>query len=139
MSISRRPPPDSRHVLKSLCVTGKSDLSLALGEAAVSRDNLAGALDAATQADKEQRIFVRADRTVAYEAGTRAASAAYKCTDPQRGRAGEDGGGAETRFIWIFGSVDCILAESGLRASGQVQAGNKQRGRERDRVAVRHD
>jgi hypothetical protein len=33
------------------------------------------------------------------KAGTRAASAAYKCTDPQRGRAGEDGGGAETRFI----------------------------------------
>jgi biopolymer transport protein ExbD len=29
-------------------------------------DNLAGALDAATQADKAQSIFVRADRTVAY-------------------------------------------------------------------------
>jgi biopolymer transport protein ExbD len=51
---------------KPLFVTVKSDLSLALGEAAVSRDNLAGALDAATGADKEQRIFVRADRTVAY-------------------------------------------------------------------------
>ena len=51
---------------KPVFVTVKSDLSLALGEAAVSRDNLAGALDAATGADKEQRIFVRADRTVAY-------------------------------------------------------------------------
>jgi biopolymer transport protein ExbD len=51
---------------KPLFVTVKSNLSLALGEAAVSRDNLAGALDAATGADKEQRIFVRADRTVAY-------------------------------------------------------------------------
>jgi biopolymer transport protein ExbD len=55
------PRPD-----KPLFVTVKSDLSLALGEAAVSRDALAGALDAATGADKEQRIFVRADRTVAY-------------------------------------------------------------------------
>src|ERR1700731_4088 len=51
---------------KPVFVTVKSDLSLALGEAAVSRDNLAGALDAATGADKEQRIFVRAARTVAY-------------------------------------------------------------------------
>jgi biopolymer transport protein ExbD len=50
---------------KPLFVTVKSDLSLALGEAAVSRDSLAGAL-AATQADKEQRIFVPADRNVAY-------------------------------------------------------------------------
>src|ERR1700704_1960500 len=50
---------------KPLFVTVKSDLSLALGEAAVSRDSLAGAL-AATQADMEQRIFVPADRTVAY-------------------------------------------------------------------------
>jgi hypothetical protein len=24
--------------------------------------------------------------------------------------AGADGGGGEARFIWIFGSVDCILA-----------------------------
>ena len=55
------PRPD-----KPLFVTVKSDLSLALGEATVSRDTLAGALDAATGADKEQRIFVRADRSVAY-------------------------------------------------------------------------
>src|ERR1700682_2312945 len=41
------PRPD-----KPLFLTVKSDLSLALGEAAVSRDNLAGALDAGTGADK---------------------------------------------------------------------------------------
>lgn len=51
---------------KPLFVTVKSDLSLALGEATVSRDGLTAALDAATQADKEQRVFVRADRVVAY-------------------------------------------------------------------------
>jgi biopolymer transport protein ExbD len=45
---------------KPLFVTVKSDLSLALGEAAVNCDNLAGALDATTGAEKEQRIFVRA-------------------------------------------------------------------------------
>ena len=48
---------------KPLFVMVKSDLSLVLGEAAVSRDTLAGV---STGADKEQRIFVRADRTVAY-------------------------------------------------------------------------
>jgi biopolymer transport protein ExbD len=55
------PRPD-----KPLFLTVKLDLSLALGEDPVSRENLAGALDAATQNDKEQRIFVRADRKVAY-------------------------------------------------------------------------
>jgi biopolymer transport protein ExbD len=51
---------------KPLFLTVKSDLSLVLGEDPVSRAKLAGALDAATQSDKEQRVFVRADRTIAY-------------------------------------------------------------------------
>jgi biopolymer transport protein ExbD len=55
------PRPD-----KPLFLTVKPDLTLALGESPVARGNLAGALDAATQGDKEQRIFVRADRTVPY-------------------------------------------------------------------------
>lgn len=55
------PRPD-----KPLFLTIKPDLSLALGEAPVSREGLAGALDAASRNDKEQRIFVRADRKVAY-------------------------------------------------------------------------
>ena len=53
------PRPD-----KPVFLTVKSDLSLALGDDPVSRENLAGALDSATQGDKEQRIFVRADRKV---------------------------------------------------------------------------
>jgi biopolymer transport protein ExbD len=55
------PRPD-----KPVFLTVKSDLSLALGDDPVNRENLAAALDAATQNDKEQRIFVRADRKVAY-------------------------------------------------------------------------
>jgi biopolymer transport protein ExbD len=55
------PRPD-----KPLFLTLKPDLTLALGEAPIARGNLAGALDGETQGDKEQRIFVRADRTVPY-------------------------------------------------------------------------
>jgi biopolymer transport protein ExbD len=55
------PRPD-----KPLFLTVKPDLTLALGEAPIARGNLAGALDAETQGDKEQRVFVRADRVVPY-------------------------------------------------------------------------
>jgi biopolymer transport protein ExbD len=55
------PRPD-----KPLFLTVKPDLSLALGEAPVDRISLAGALDAQTQADREERIFIRADRAVPY-------------------------------------------------------------------------
>jgi biopolymer transport protein ExbD len=55
------PRPD-----KPVFLTVKADLSLALGDDPVNRENLAAALDAATKEDKEQRIFVRADRKVAY-------------------------------------------------------------------------
>ncbi len=55
------PRPD-----KPLFLTVKSDLSLLLGDTPVSRASLTGALDAATQSDREQRIFVRADKSVAY-------------------------------------------------------------------------
>lgn len=55
------PRPD-----KPLFLTVKPDLTLALGDSPVARGNVAGALDAETQGDKEQRVFVRADRTVPY-------------------------------------------------------------------------
>jgi biopolymer transport protein ExbD len=51
---------------KPVFLTLKSDLSLAIGDAAVARDNLAGALDAATSGNKDERIFLRADRSVPY-------------------------------------------------------------------------
>jgi biopolymer transport protein ExbD len=53
---------------KPLFLTLKSDLSLVLGEAPVQRESLGGALDGAAGGDKEQRIFVRADRAVPYGA-----------------------------------------------------------------------
>ena len=49
------PRPD-----KPLFLTVKPDLTLALGESPIARGNLAGALDAETQGDKGQRVFVRA-------------------------------------------------------------------------------
>jgi biopolymer transport protein ExbD len=47
-------------------VTLRDDLTLALGAEAVVRTELASALDAATGGDREARVFLRADRTVAY-------------------------------------------------------------------------
>jgi biopolymer transport protein ExbD len=47
-------------------LTIKADLSLALGDDALARDDLGRALDAATQGNKEERIFLRADRVVSY-------------------------------------------------------------------------
>jgi biopolymer transport protein ExbD len=44
----------------------KEDLTLGLGEALVSRDDLPGALDAAANGDRDTRIFVRADKSVPY-------------------------------------------------------------------------
>lgn len=57
----RQPRPD-----KPLYLTLKSDLSLTLGNDTVSRGALGGALDQATAGDKEQRLFLRADKSVPY-------------------------------------------------------------------------
>jgi biopolymer transport protein ExbD len=57
----RQPRPD-----KPLFLTIKSDLSLALGDAVVSSNGLGAALDQATGNDREQRIFLRADKSVPY-------------------------------------------------------------------------
>jgi biopolymer transport protein ExbD len=55
------PRPD-----KPLFLTVKPDLTLTLGESPVGRGNLAAALDSETQGDKEQRVFMRADKVVPY-------------------------------------------------------------------------
>ena len=47
-------------------LTVREDLSLALGEDAVGREALGTALDGAAKGDKEARVFLRADRGVAY-------------------------------------------------------------------------
>jgi biopolymer transport protein ExbD len=51
---------------KPIYLTLKADLTLALGEDAVGRDLLRGALDAAASHDRDTRIFLRADSAVPY-------------------------------------------------------------------------
>jgi biopolymer transport protein ExbD len=54
-------PPD-----KSLFLTIKDDLTLAVGETPVMPGLLAVALDTATGGNKDQRVFLRAAKTVSY-------------------------------------------------------------------------
>jgi biopolymer transport protein ExbD len=56
-----QPRPD-----KPIFLTLKSDLSLALGNEPVARPDLARALDAVTHMDRQQLLFLRADKTVPY-------------------------------------------------------------------------
>jgi TonB system transport protein ExbD (group 1) len=56
-----QPRPD-----KPIFLTVKPDLSLALGDDVVTRDGLPAALDAATEGNHDQRIFLRADKAVSY-------------------------------------------------------------------------
>jgi biopolymer transport protein ExbD len=55
------PRPD-----KPLFLTLKPDLSLTLDNNSVNRGTLGPALDQATAGDKQQRLFLRADKTVPY-------------------------------------------------------------------------
>ena len=55
------PRPD-----KPLFLTLKSDLSLALDNDTIARPALSGSLDRATSGDKQQRVFLRADKAVPY-------------------------------------------------------------------------
>lgn len=57
----RTPRPD-----KPLFLTLKSDLSVLLDENSIKRSTLASALDQATSGDNQQRVFLRADKTVPY-------------------------------------------------------------------------
>ena len=56
-----QPRPD-----KPAYLTVAADLGLALGDAPVSREGLGAALDAVTGRDREQRVFLRADKGVPY-------------------------------------------------------------------------
>jgi biopolymer transport protein ExbD len=56
-----QPRPD-----KPIFLTIRADRTLALGDAAIAADGLAAALDAASGSDKEQRVFLRADKQVDY-------------------------------------------------------------------------
>ena len=60
MSSARRGPT------KLLVLTLKSDLSLALDNDTINRATLSAALERATTGDKQQRLFLRADKAVPY-------------------------------------------------------------------------
>lgn len=51
---------------KPLFLTVKQDLTLAFGNDSVTRGQLKNVLDSATGADRQQRVFLRADKTVPY-------------------------------------------------------------------------
>jgi biopolymer transport protein ExbD len=55
----QRPP-------KPVYISIKADGSIAIGDNPVPRDSFASALIAATQGDKDQRLFVRGDKAVPY-------------------------------------------------------------------------
>jgi biopolymer transport protein ExbD len=57
-----QPRPD-----KPIFLTIKADHSLALGDDAVNKNDLGGALDKASSGDKGQTVFLRADKTVDYD------------------------------------------------------------------------
>jgi len=60
-NVERQPRPD-----QPIFLTIKADLTLALGDAPVSRGELRSALDAMSKGDRTQRVFLRADKGVAY-------------------------------------------------------------------------
>jgi biopolymer transport protein ExbD len=51
---------------KPVYLSLKPDLSLAIGDTPISRDNLSSALSDATKGNKDERIYLRGDRSVAY-------------------------------------------------------------------------
>src|SRR6185437_2790135 len=60
-AVEPQPRPD-----KPVFVTLRPDLSVAVGDDVVARDALTGALDTATRGQKDERIFLRADKAVSY-------------------------------------------------------------------------
>jgi biopolymer transport protein ExbD len=60
-AVEPQPRPD-----KPVFVTVKPDLTIAVGEDIIPRDTLSGTLDAATRNNKDERIFLRADKVVSY-------------------------------------------------------------------------
>ena len=58
---TREPRPE-----KPLFLTIKADHTLALGDAALGADALAGALDKASGGNKDQRVYLQADKSVDY-------------------------------------------------------------------------
>jgi len=62
-STARPQPKPDKQVFLSI----RADGGLFLGEQPVTHDSLPAALEAATNGDREQRVFLRADKSVTYE------------------------------------------------------------------------
>jgi TonB system transport protein ExbD (group 1) len=60
-AVEPQPRPD-----RPVFVTVKPDLSIAVGEDVIARDALTGSLDTATKGQKDERIFLRANKAVSY-------------------------------------------------------------------------
>src|SRR3954454_14132510 len=60
-AVAPQPRPD-----QPVFVTVKPDLVIAVGEDVIARDGLAAALVTATRGQKEERIYLRADKAVSY-------------------------------------------------------------------------
>ena len=60
-AIEPSPRPD-----QPVFVTVKPDLTMAVGEETVARDALSATLNAASKGNKDERIFLRADKAVSY-------------------------------------------------------------------------
>src|SRR5882724_272189 len=60
-AVEPQPRPD-----KPVFVTVKPDLSIAVGEDVIARETLTATLDGATKGDKNERIYLRADKAVSY-------------------------------------------------------------------------
>jgi TonB system transport protein ExbD (group 1) len=60
-TVEPRPRPD-----KPVFVTVKPDLSVAVGEDVIARDALTATLDSVSKGNKDERIYVRADKAVSY-------------------------------------------------------------------------
>jgi biopolymer transport protein ExbD len=60
-AVEPQPRPD-----KPVFVTVKPDLSVAVGEDVIARDTLTAMLDSVTKGQKDERIYLRADKAVSY-------------------------------------------------------------------------
>jgi biopolymer transport protein ExbD len=60
-AVEPAPRPD-----QPVFVTVKADLSVAVGEDVIAREALTSAIDAATKSDKNERLYLRADKAVSY-------------------------------------------------------------------------
>ena len=93
---------------KPIFLTIKGDLSLAVGEDTVPRDALGGVLAVATKGNKDERIFLRADRVgeLRRRHGSDEHAAQRRLSEGGAGRAGEPGRQMTARAIVLLQRED---------------------------------